>query len=182
MDIAQELLNRLNGHFSRIELKRKTNLVRQGEISSQVYFVESGCLRQWYNYDGDDISVEFFLPGDIVGPFECMFWQQPAEMDLEAIVPSVVRSVSRNLLIDLLYETPESSRFLIEKLLTRLSDYQRRVIDTIKASPAERYDELVKSKPELLQIVPQHYIASYLGITPVSLSRIRNKSAALNKG
>lgn len=171
-----ELFAPFKEQIQRTELKRKAPLIRAGEVSDQVYVVEQGCLRLWYNHDGDDLSVEFFLPGDVVGPLECTFWQQPARMDLEAVVPSVVCAIPRSLLLATLYSTPESSRLLIEKLLIRLTSYQQRVIDTIKTTPAQRYQELCQSRPDLIRLVPQHYIASYLGITPVSLSRIRNKS------
>ena len=175
MDKFSGILNKLQSKFRRTEVKRKTCLVRQGEVSQFVYFVESGCLRLWHNYEGNDVTVEFFQAGDVVGPFECLFWNQPAEMVLEAIVPSVVNTVAKDDLLDVLYETPTFSRFLIDKLINRLADYQHRVTSLIKANPATRYEELEKEKPELVALVPKHYIASYLGITPVSLSRIRTK-------
>lgn len=175
MDKYPGILDKLQDKFRRTEVKRKTCLVRQGEVSRFVYFVESGCLRLWHNYEGNDVTVEFFQSGDVVGPFECIFWNQPAEMELEAIIPSVVKTVEKDDLLNVIFETPESSRFVIDKLLRRLSDYKHRVTSIIKTNPATRYEELEKEKPELVALVPDHYIASYLGITPVSLSRIRKK-------
>ena len=62
-----------------------------------------------------------------------------------------------------------------EKLIERFHVYQQLFLDHIKYTPRQRYEKLLKESPQIIQRIPQHYIASYLGITPVSLSRIRNK-------
>lgn len=175
MEVINEFIARLEGKFRRIEYPRKTCLVRQGEVSKLVYIVEQGYLRIWHNYNGVDITVDFFHAGEIVGPLECTFWNEPAHMNVEVIIPSIVRTVKAEDLLEVVYETKDATKIVIDKLLHRITEYQYRVITSLKASPTVRYQELTKQRPELIEQVPQHYIASYLGITQVSLSRIRNK-------
>jgi CRP-like cAMP-binding protein len=77
----------------------------------------------------------------------------------------------------LLNKMPENKDTLIELLLRRLNDYGKLFLSRITKTPEERYLDMMKNNPEILLRVPQHYIATYLGITPVSLSRIRNRVA-----
>ncbi len=71
-------------------------------------------------------------------------------------------------------------KFMNELLLRRFMHYAKLFFSRIKDKPAERYEDLIKNHPNILRRVPQHYIASYLGITPVSLSRIRNRAAKIS--
>jgi len=79
----------------------------------------------------------------------------------------------------LLDEAPEHKDALINVLLKRLNDYGKLFLSRITKKPEERYLEMMNNNPEILLRVPQHYIATYLGITPVSLSRIRNRVAKM---
>ncbi len=178
MDKFHKLKEVLADKLELVTFDKKTVLVHQGEVSRFVYIVKKGCLRLWYNHDGEDITVQFFKPGSAVGPFECIFWEQAAEMNVETVIASEVLKVKREDVVNLIYDTPELYKFIFNTLLQRLSDYQHMFLDTIKYNPQQRYENLIAKDPELFELVPQHYIASYLGITAVSLSRIRNKLAS----
>ena len=75
----------------------------------------------------------------------------------------------------LLKEIPELKDDFLEIIMQRLENYSKLFLSRIKDNPQKRYDELLKDNPQIIQRVPQHYIASYLGVTAVSLSRIRNR-------
>lgn len=156
-------------------LQRRETLLLQGDVSVRAYFVESGCLRLWYNDDGNDITVQFFLPGELVASLESFLKDQPSRFGIETVAPSTVRQIEKAAFDRHMSAPGASHDFLVEALLTRLSDYQNLFLNRIMESPEQRYRHLMAQNPALFDTVPQHYIASYLGITPVSLSRIRRK-------
>ena len=104
-----------------------------------------------------------------------MYAGQPSLFSLESIEPTTIRTVSKKDFYDLVNKRPEAKQEYEHKIIDRFHTYQKLFLSRIKNTPQQRYEELLKEYPHILQRVPQHYIASYLGITPVSLSRIRNR-------
>ena len=158
-----EITEKLKGSSTRIELKKSTVLVLQGQMSEHIYFVESGCLRLWHNDDGKDVTVQFFQAGEAVGPLECIYWEQPSEHTLESVVQTVVFKVRRSDFLKIVDENPALNQFIIKALLMRVSAYRKRFLSTIKASPKERYEEFARENPKLLEMVPGYHIASTSG-------------------
>lgn len=161
--------------FKRQEIPTKTTLLQEGQISKTAYLIEKGCVRCWFNSNGKDITFQFFFEGDIVSSIESFWTNQPSMFNLETIEPSVIKSISKKNFDYLLDNSPIIKKETEELTLQRLLFYQKLFLSRIKDNPKKRYAELVKERSEILLRVPQHYIASYLGITPVSLSRIRNR-------
>lgn len=161
--------------MKRVEIRKRQPLLHQGDVSKCAYFVESGCLRIWHNNDGADITVQFFVAGDIVASLESFMHEIPSDFSIEAVVPTVVREVNRSKFDALMARSPEFKSYMFDALVSRVADYQKLFLNRIMESPENRYRQLVEKDPQLFDIVPQHYLASYLGITPVSLSRIRKK-------
>jgi CRP-like cAMP-binding protein len=161
--------------FVEREIASKTILLREGEISKHAHFIKMGCLRQWFNKDGKDITFQFFFEGQAVASIDSFIGKQPSLYNLESIEPSTIISISK-VTFDKLNEIyPDFKIGFQEILYQRFRNYAQLFLSCIKDTPRERYDELIKNHPELIKRVPQHYIASYLGITPISLSRIRNR-------
>ncbi|MEM1375400.1 MAG: Crp/Fnr family transcriptional regulator [Pseudomonadota bacterium] len=158
-----------------LRLPAKHTLLLQGEVSRQGYYVESGCLRLWYNNDGEDISVKFFLPGDIVSSLSSFYLAQPSTFGLESVVPSDVRAVEKSDFDSELEDSLEFVKQMLKVAVLCMSDYQELFLNRIAQSPEDRYKSLLAQDPRLVDAVPQRYIASYLGVTPVSLSRIKQK-------
>ena len=92
-----------------------------------------------------------------------------------SIEPTEVSTINRDDFYHLIEQTPSLKQIYEEKLIDRFHVYQQLFLSRIKNTPQQRYEELLKEYPDIIQRVPQHYIASYLGITPVSLSRIRKR-------
>ena len=161
--------------FQEKEIASKTTLLREGEISNYMYFVRKGCLRLWFNNEGTDITFQFFFENQAVSSFESFLERKPSLFTLESIEPTTVVSLSKNSFDLLLSHYPDLKNSFLEILIHRMGDYASLFLSRIKNNPQKRYQELLQDHPEILQRVAQHYIASYLGITPVSLSRIRNK-------
>jgi len=161
--------------FKRQEIPAKTILLNEGEIANQAFYIAKGCLRICFNNDGKDITFQFFFEGESVSSIESFQTSQPSLFTIESIENCILYSISKTDLQILI----ESSTYIKEQIekytFKRLLFYQKLFLSRIKDNPEKRYLELLKNNPEILQRIPQHYIASYLGITPVSLSRIRNR-------
>jgi CRP-like cAMP-binding protein len=153
----------------------KTILLNEGEIASQLFFIRKGCLRMWFNKDGKDITFQFFFEGQGVASIDSLLSNRPSMFTIESIEPSVIFSISKENFEQLQRLYPELKEGFQEIVFQRFSNYAQLFLSRIKDTPQERYNDLIKNHPEIIKRVPQHYIASYLGITSISLSRIRNR-------
>lgn len=161
--------------FVKTEIPSKTVLLHDGEVSGHIFFIQRGCLRQWFNKDGKDITFQFFFEHQAVASIDSFLNNKPSLFTIESIEPSQIISISKQTFENLIETYPEFKEKFNEFLFQRFRNYAKLFLSRIKDSPRERYEELIKSYPEVIKRVPQHYIASYLGITPISLSRIRNR-------
>lgn len=161
--------------FIEKEIPSKTVLLKEGEISKNIYFIRKGCLRQWFNKDGKDITFQFFFEGQAVASIDSFMNQKPGLFTIESIESSTVFSITKPDFDKLLNTYPEIKNGFQTLLFKRFRNYGQLFLSRIKDTPQERYEDLLKYHSEIIKRVPQHYIASFLGITPISLSRIRNR-------
>lgn len=171
----KEIWTQFQDSFVEIEIPSKTILLQNGEISSHIFHIKKGCLRQWFNKDGKDITLQFFFENQPVASIDSFLSNQPSLFTIESIEPSNIISVNKETFEKLNKIYPEFKDKLNEYLLQRFRNYAQLFLSRIKDSPKERYEDLVKNHPEIIMRVPQHYIASFIGITPISFSRIRNR-------
>jgi len=157
------------------EIASKTILLQEGEISNYVHYIKKGCLRQCFNKDGRDITFQFFFEGQAVASIDSFMNNQPSLFTIESIEPSIIFSLSKDNYEQLHRIYPELKDGFQDLMFQRFKNYSQLFLSQIKDTPRERYEELIINHPEIIKRVPQHYIASYLGITPISLSRIRNR-------
>lgn len=174
-------INRLNKDFAlligadSLSIPPKTILLEEGKVADRLYFIRKGCLRLFFYNEGKDITFQFFFEGDFVASFDSLYKRKPSLFTLESIEPAEVSMIKRDDFYNLIEQTPSLRKEYEERLIERFHVYQQLFLSRIKNTPQQRYEELLKEHPDIIQRVPQHYIASYLGITPVSLSRIRNR-------
>ena len=161
--------------FIEREIPSRTVLLREGEISTQLYFIKKGCLRIWFNKDGKDITFQFFFEGQAVASIDSFLSNEPSMFTIESIEPTVLLSMTKDNFEQIRQIYPEVKDGFQEILFQRFRNYASLFLSRIKDTPKERYEDLIRNHPEIIRRVPQHYIASYLGITPISLSRIRNR-------
>jgi len=160
--------------FQEKEIPAKTVLLHEGYIAQYIYFIKKGCLRMWFNNDGKDITFQFFFENQGVASIESFLGNNPSSFSIESIEPTTVIQLSKENFHLLGGNYPQLKEKFQEILLQRMGNYAQLFLSRIKDSPRVRYEDLVENHPEIIQRVPQHYIASYLGITPISLSRIKN--------
>jgi CRP-like cAMP-binding protein len=175
----RELLNaeweKFKHFFKRKEIPARTILLKEGKVSERMFYIEKGCIRLWFNKDGKDITFQFFFEGEGVSSAESFRSNEPSLFSIETIEPCTVHILDKKDYAIMIDESPLIRHELEDQIFQRLMYYQKLFLSRIKNSPEERYKELLKQSPHILQRVPQHYIASFLGITSVSLSRIRNR-------
>lgn len=161
--------------FKRQEVAPRTVLLKEGEVAKNLYYIEKGSLRLCFNKDGKDITFQFFFEGEVVSSIESFRTNQPGLYTVESIERSTLYAISKHDFFSKIQNIPEISEALERYTFQRLICYQKLFLSRIKDKPEERYRELTEKYPEIIKRIPQHYIASYLGITSVSLSRIRNR-------
>lgn len=158
-----------------LSIPSKAILLEEGKVADRIYLIRKGCLRLFFYNEGKDITFQFFFEDDFVASFDSLHKGTPSLFSLESIEPSEVLSIKKKDLYHQIESCPSLRLLYEEKLIERFCFYQHLFLSRIKNTPQQRYEELLKEYPNIIQRVPQHYIASYLGITPVSLSRIRNR-------
>jgi CRP-like cAMP-binding protein len=166
--------------FKRIEVPAKTVLLKEGEVSKKLFLIEKGCIRAWFNNNGKDITFQFFFENSTVASIESFRKSSPSPVVIETIEPSVVWWIHKkdaDRIIAEINEVPALRNIFINVLFELTFDYMKHFLSFIKDTPEQRYLNLIKEKPQLVKRIPQHYIASYLGISTVHLSRIKNKLA-----
>lgn len=157
------------------EFPSRYTLLESGEVSQELYLIEKGCLRLCFNHNGREITFQFFFENQGVSSIESFLNCSASIFSIETIEPSSVLVIRKNDLMRVIETDPEFKDILNRFVVERLINYTHLFLSRIKDTPQERYEELITTAPEILRRIPQHYIASYLGITPVSLSRIRGR-------
>lgn len=177
-DSEPEHLSRWSAYshlYEKLEIPPKTILLREGQISKTAFYIQQGCLRSWFNHSGKQVTFQFFFEGEGVSSIESFRTHQPSLFNIESIEPCTLWSISRKNFEYILTQDQELKDAVESHIFQRLIVYQQLFLSRIRDNPQTRYEDLLRQKPKILMRVPQHYIASYLGITPVSLSRIRNR-------
>jgi CRP-like cAMP-binding protein len=149
-------------------------LLSEGELAKECYFILKGCIRSYYLIDGEARSAEFYLENQTITPVSYIR-NQPSEYYLSCLEDCIVAvgSVERN---KKLIEKLPKLESLILQLNSELLVQSQIAFDSFKnLSPEMRYRRLLAARPELFSRVPLYHIATYLGITPVSLSRLRKR-------
>ncbi len=164
----------------RMEAPAKTVLLDEGKKSRHYIFIEKGCVRAFFNQNGNDKTVQFFFENEGLTSFDSFVNNVPSLVTIETIEPSVIYLLPRKYvlqLIDELSHEPCFVQMILQMSAQRQMHYINEFVSFIRDTPEQRYQNLLNERPHIIRRVPQHYIASYLGISPVHLSRIKNKLA-----
>lgn len=153
----------------------KAILVKEGKVSDQIFFINKGCIRAFYNAEGREITLQFFFEGESVASLESFLYNVPSAINIETIENCEVCILEKAVFLQQTDADQAFKDWFYQTAIEKLIVHTGRLLSLLKNKPFDRYQQLLTEKPEILQRVPQHYIASYLGITPVSLSRIRNR-------
>ncbi|HLP20254.1 MAG TPA: Crp/Fnr family transcriptional regulator [Chitinophagales bacterium] len=157
-------------------LQEGETFIKQGERHNRIALVMQGLLRNYImNDNGEQITVVFATELQSIAPYKCLFLQQPASETTEAVKSSMLITFDYPTMRKLGEEEPEFNKLYMDALEKTLMNAIERVEDFTIAKPEERYQRLLAKHGYLIEQAPLKYLASYLGINPVSLSRIRKR-------
>lgn len=153
-------------------VKKGTTLLKEGQQSQDCYFVLKGCIRKYYIIDGEEKTTAFYTEMDALTP-HCVMNKAASDYFISCVEDSILLVSNNDMSVEVNSKFPKFDimcRILSEELLAK----QQINFDEFKtSSPEQRYLNLLQNRPDLIQRVPQHQLASYLGIKPQSLSRLR---------
>ena len=162
-------------------IKKGTILLKEGQRSKDSYFVLRGCIRTYYDLDSEEKTTAFYTEMEALTP-PCVISKTPSEYYISCIEDTILTVTNSDMEVEINGKLPKFEtlcRILAEEHLAK----QQINFDEFKtSSPEQRYLNLMQKRPDLIQRVPQHQLASYLGIKPQSLSRLRARITEKSKG
>ncbi len=162
--------------FSLKRLNANEDWVKAGEHCQQFGFIVSGLIRVYYiDHAGNEANEGFYEAGQLIGPISSMVSNDPCQFYIQALEPSELFIADYRQFHELAYDKPEWLRFEIKFMQQIFLKSARRDAKLLMGSAEQRYRWFCKEHPDLLKRIPQYQIASYLGVTPVTLSRLRKK-------
>lgn len=164
--------------FETIQVKKHEHLYRSGEIVRQVYFVEQGCLRQYYiNNNGEERTIYFKIEDGWCSELVSFLDNKPTELCVQALEDSTLQAINQK---NWVYAISRFQSFTLGFIRAQQDTnfmLKKRLAEATVETPEEKYLRFVKEEPHLLQRIPLYQIAAYLAMTPETLSRIRKKVA-----
>lgn len=154
-------------------LARNEYLKVAGSIDTNMYFVVEGCLRVFVVEEFEEHTIRFGYQHNMIAALDSFVTGEPSDFYMQALKKTVVKSVSREKYMDFIQSDEENRQVwnkMLEYLVLSMMERER---DILVSSPVERYNRVLQRSPQLFQEVPHKYIASYLRMTPETLSRIK---------
>ncbi|BDS12177.1 Crp/Fnr family transcriptional regulator [Aureispira anguillae] len=173
-------LSEADWHFfaSKLQKKgvpKKSLLLKLQQTEQQLSFLERGMVRYYIPKEENDLTFGFSFEGEFVAAYDSFLTQRPSHYQIETLAPTVLWQISHQDLQEVYAQTQqgiEIGRLMAEQLFLKKS---KRELALLNQSAEERYLNLFEERPELILQIPLKYIASYIGITPQALSRIRKR-------
>ncbi|EDP69475.1 cyclic nucleotide binding regulatory protein [Flavobacteriales bacterium ALC-1] len=159
-----------------MKIKKGSILLNPGDIVDTQYYILSGCLRTFHTDTfGKEYTVQFGIKDWWISDFTAFFSSEKAIMTIEALQDSVLYKISKKDKEYLYNKIPKIDRFFRIKLERAFAAFQKRILADIAKTAKERYLQFVTAYPDIEKSIKNYHIASYLGITTESLSRIRKE-------
>lgn len=162
--------------FETVSIKKKKDVLIAGTPCKYLYFITKGCLRSFYvDSKGVEHIYQIRMENGWISDLESFFTQEPAKYTIEALEDSEMLRISFDRMEQLYREVPKLERYFRILFQKAYINALKRLNASMWDTALERYNDMLKEQPDMFQRVPLVYIASYLGITPESLSRIRKQ-------
>ena len=176
---SEAIAKGIAAHFTPVQISKGAYFLKEGPRSQDYLFLEKGIMRSFlFDTDGMEVTTNFYTSGNVVFEAASFFQRVPSQENIVAITDCTGWKLSFEELNALFHALPafrETGRAILVKNFVSL---KMRTLSMINKTAEQRYAALLSSHPEIFQHVPLKYIASYLGITDTSLSRIRKEMAA----
>jgi CRP-like cAMP-binding protein len=182
IQITDEELEFAKTLFIPKKLRKKQYLLQEGDVCRYTAFVEKGMLRTFtVDEKGNEPVLQFSSEGWWIADLYSFLTEEPSIYNIEALENCELLLITKPSWDRLLEKAPVFERYFRILIQNNLIATQRRLMSSLSETAEEKYKKLIKDFPGCLNRVPQHMIASYLGITPETLSRIRSQMASVNK-
>ncbi len=181
-EFEQNYIEKLVGQCAHKKLGKDEFLLREGEKCKYVFFVEKGLLRQYYlDPAGKEHTIQFAPENWLISDRDSLFFQQRAQYFIQAVEDSEVLFIEEDLILKLSQLDAAFHSYNNKLLHNHIRQLQKRIKLLLSATAEERYLDFTATYPDLMLRLPQTMVASYLGITPESLSRVRKGLAEKNQ-
>jgi CRP-like cAMP-binding protein len=157
-----------------IKVNRDEYLIREGEIENYVYFIKSGAIRVFLLNEFEELTIRFGYANSLINSLTSFLKATPSEFYIQAIRSSTIAKISRKTFFEIINKNEAYKNLYYQILEDLITQQIEREIDLLTFSPSERFNRVAARSPQLFQEIPLKYIASYLRMTPETLTRIRN--------
>ena len=168
IEFTQNLLNAFNSLPS-ISFKKGHILTKKGAIENKLYYIEDGAVKVYYQSELNEHIIRLGYNGSILNSLTSFLTQKPSELVIKTLRETKIKVLKRSEVMNIVTQSIGYQEFLENLLIQQLE----REVDLLQDSPNLRLERVLKRSPQLFQYVPLKYIASYLRMTPETLSRIR---------
>ena len=166
----------LRSYLTPKKIRKKQYLLQEGDTCKYIAFVEKGALRSYtISEKGSEHIIQFALEGWVISDLYSFLTGEPATYHIDALEDSELVLISKTAHEELLQRLPPYETYMRKQITGAYIAMQRRLTSIISQPVEERYKAFAGIYPEIVQRVPQHMIASYMGLTPETLSRVRNR-------
>ena len=176
--IPRPKVEEIANHFNEFQIGKNEFFIQQGKVCVNYLFLEQGFIRSFtLDLEGNEVTTEFYSNNQVVFEVGSFFQKTPSKESFQALEDSYGWYIDFDQLQTLFHAIPEFREFGRMILVRGFISFKQRALSLINQSAEQRYETLIKSRPEIFQRAPLKNIASYLGITDTSLSRIRRELA-----
>lgn len=158
-----------------VSFKKGSLLLEEGQISRDSYFVIEGCVRKFYIIDGEERTTEFYVEDESIASLQSYKNKKPANHYFECVEDCRLAVLNYEKEQELFKRVPKYEALCRMSLENDFGEQQELLSKFMTSSPETRYKNLLETRPDLIQRIPQYHLATYLGIKPESLSRIRKR-------
>lgn len=174
ISLSKKEIDFINSKFEKISLTKGDVLLSSDTHVTNQYYVFSGCLRSFFvNSLGKDHTTQFAVKDWWISDYISFFSEEKSVMTIECLQDAKIYSLSRKDMNSLCEDIPKIETFFRNKMEKAFASFQKRILEYLSLTAKERYIKFITTYPEIEQCVKNYHIASYLGITTESLSRIR---------
>ena len=162
--------------FTYKELSKNDFLLKENQISNETYFLEEGYIRSYvFDTEGNEVTTAIYSPLNFADNFLSFFKRTPSKENFQALTPCKTWVMSYEIVQQYYHSVPEFREWGRLLLLNNYATLQERMLGMVQNTAEERYTKLIETSPDIFQNVSLKMLASYLGITDTSLSRIRKE-------
>ena len=180
IDLTNDEKNGIIEAFPIKTFKKGDDLIKEGQIVKDAFLVIKGCLREYYLDKGDEKTTEFYTEFQSAVNFDSLSNNKPSKYYFTCVENSTIAIINSEKENELYKKFPRFGEVCRVEMEKMIGQSQVKYSKFKNSTPKERYLNLLKERPNLIQRVPQYQLASYLGIKPETLSRIRKKVSLAN--